>query len=351
MDITQENIRVLVETCRRNAYSPGEAFTFITKAWGQDAIAMSTIYKLYKEYEEDTRTSFADAARSGRPCSSRTVDNINLVREFLDEDPHITVEELAEVTDLSHGTVQRILCDDLQMKSVIAKWVPHILTKEMKESRVREAKNILHFFQTYRRTIHHRLVVVDEKWLYHRSVGTKDVNRIWTSKMSDERPHVARRLSHDKKIMIIVAMTFHGKNHFEILDNKETVDGDRYLTFLKNMQHNFKRHHEKLTWDQMILLQDNARPHTKATVVSYLAKKGVILLKQPAYSPDFNLMDRFVFTRLEKNRRFQSFESKDEVKQFLTTQLCGISEDELKSQFQHLQEDLRLVIERGGDYL
>jgi hypothetical protein len=71
----------------------------------------------------------------------------------------------------------------------------------------------------------------------------------------------------------------------------------------------------------MILLQDNAQPHKKATVVSYLEKKGVILLKQPAYSPDFNLMDCFVFTHL-------------------TTQPCGILEDKLKSQFQHLQEDL-----------
>jgi hypothetical protein len=40
--------------------------------------------------------------------------------------------------------------------------------------------------------------------------------------MSDEWPHVTRHLSHDKKIMLIVAMTFHGKNHFQTLDDKET---------------------------------------------------------------------------------------------------------------------------------
>jgi transposase len=195
-------------------------------------------------------------------------------------------------------------------------------------------------------------VVVDEKWIYHRSVGTKASNRIWTTDSSQERPHVAKRLSHERKSMVIVAMTYHGEHHFEVLQEEETVNGDRYLRFLQNMHHNFSRlMHDNLTWQQMILQHDNARPHTSTTVASYLDKNGVTLLKQPGYSPDFNLMDRWVFTRLERNRRFRSFSSQEEVKQFLTDELCAISESDLMNQFKCLQDDLRLVIERAGDYL
>lgn len=333
MNLSRENVRLLVETCRRNAYSPGDTFTFITKAWGENAVAMSTIYKLYKEYKAETRTSFSDSVRSGRPCSSHTVDSINLVHEILEEDPRISVEELAEVTDLSHGTVQRILYDELHMKSVLAKWVPHELTEEMKKSRVDEARNMLQCFQTNRRSIQHRLVVVDEKWIYYRSVGSKDSNRTWMPETSHERPHVAKRLFHEQKTMAIVALTFHGKQYSEVLDKTEIVDGDRYLRFLKNMEHNFSRHQDKLTWQEMILQHDNARPHTKATVMSYLSKNGVTLLKQPVNSPDFNLMDRWVFSRLERNRRNRSFESQEEVKQFLTDHLRNISKDDLMHQF------------------
>ena len=86
-------------------------------------------------------------------------------------------------------------------------------------------------------------------------------------------------------------------------------------------------------------------------MVTYLQKKGVILLKQAAYSPDFNLMGQWVFSHMERNCCYLDFIDQEDVKNFLTMDLRMIENDDLLHQFKTLQEDLRLVVERGGDYL
>ena len=101
----------------------------------------------------------------------------------------------------------------------------------------------------------------------------------------------------------------------------------------------------------MVILHDNARPHVKASVVNFLNGEAVILLKQPAYSPDFNFCDRWVFSKLENARRFRSFKSKDEINQFVKHELNGITADELNHQFDKLCEDPQQIINNHGDCL
>ena len=56
--------------------------------------------KRFREGEEDVK----DKERSGRPVTETTVENIEEVRSLIEDDPHITIEELEMQTSLSHGT-------------------------------------------------------------------------------------------------------------------------------------------------------------------------------------------------------------------------------------------------------
>ena len=69
-----------------------------------------------------------DVARPGRPATETTSANIEQVRLLIDDDPHITIEEVQERTDLSHGTVQRIIADHLKLKKVTTRYIPKDLT-------------------------------------------------------------------------------------------------------------------------------------------------------------------------------------------------------------------------------
>jgi transposase len=350
MEPSQQNIRFLIETCRRNNMPVPECHQFICKAWGNDAVSLRTIYRLYEEFSSGQRTSLEDKVRSGRPQSSRHGEIEEIVRELLEDDPHITIDTLMECTNASYGTIQRILTEELQLKWVTAKWVPHMLTQEQKEERVAMAQNILHFFTQHRRNIAKRLVVTDEKWIYHRAVGTKTSNKIWSSKDA-ERPHVVRRLQHEKKSMITVAFTFTHKFCVDLMPPGETITGDYYIKFLRQMIHNFGRHVEPLHASEMVLMHDNARPHKTASVAHFLEERGIILLPQPPYSPDFNMLDRWVFTMLERKRSCCSFESEADVRAYVTDELRSLSSDDLKYQMEKLKIDLQSIIAARGDYL
>ena len=101
----------------------------------------------------------------------------------------------------------------------------------------------------------------------------------------------------------------------------------------------------------MVFQHDNARPHTAATTRAFLDNNNVVTLKQPAYSPDFNLCDRWVFGRLELNRKHISFQSAEEIKEYVTEELKKVSKEELTAELERFKIDLKDVIDRDGAYL
>ena len=236
------------------------------------------------------------------------------------------------------------------MKSVTGRWVPHELTEHQKEVRVKHA-NILKVL--CQKDICARLIIIDEKWVYHRTVGTKNVNRRWVAADGDRgnRATVARRTIHDAKTMILVAICFDGKFVVDMLRHGETVDSVRYVDFLKKVHHTLSRRVDPLTWEDCLLQHDNARLHTSRFTSIFLSSKHVTLIPQPPYSPDFNLLDRWVFTKLENSRRDTNFEDENHVLQLVTDELRGLQEDDLKYQFTKFKTDLQAIIEAGGNYL
>ncbi len=60
---------------------------------------------------------------------------------------------------------------------------------------------------------------------------------------------------------------------------------------------------------EMVVQHDNARPHVARNVTEWIETQHMSLLKQPPYSPDTNLMDRFLFRNYEVFRRGHDFEN------------------------------------------
>ena len=53
---------------------------------------------------------------------------IELVRHAIADDPYYSIIEITEICYLSHGTIHRIIHEELDKKKVCAKRVPHFLT-------------------------------------------------------------------------------------------------------------------------------------------------------------------------------------------------------------------------------
>ena len=85
--------------------------------------------------------------------------------------------------------------------------------------------------------------------------------------------------------------------------------------------------------------------------MGYLNGTGIRLLKQPAYSPDCNLCDRYVFPRLEAIRGRGDFNTEDELTQYLGEQLPLLTQQRMAKALAKMAEDFRKIIKNKGHYL
>lgn len=313
-------------------------------------IGRSTFYKYCQELKESKEDFLIDARAKQSGCRKtvRTKDNIQSVSNLVTEDRHLTVHAIAEQFGMSTGSAYTILTEDLGLKSLTSKWIPHLLLPQHKEQRLALAHVWLEHLQHKEQW--EKLIFVDEKYVYLRTPGHKQANRCWVEDKS-QKTTVVKRSPFDKKILIIVAVTFTGKCHTEILKKHETVNSERYVTFLKNMMHNFSRQQDPQFWTSCILVQDNARPHTSKETNTFLQSKGVKLLPQPVYSPDFNLLDRWYFGQLESRRQTKNFNDKFELSKYVTMVIRDLVKTDAGQQIKNLSQDLTAVIDKGGDYL
>jgi hypothetical protein len=74
------------------------------------APSLRTVERWSKWFREG-REELEDKPRSGSPITETTSENIEQVRLLIDDDPHITIEEVQEHIGLTYGTVQRIISD------------------------------------------------------------------------------------------------------------------------------------------------------------------------------------------------------------------------------------------------
>ena len=108
----------------------------LVELYGEDAVSYNTVCSWAKQFREG-RMEIEDKPRLGRPVSKTITENIERVRGIIEEDPHSTIDDIEAETSLSHGTIFTIIHDYLEMRKVTSRWVPHKLTSEQKQERVR----------------------------------------------------------------------------------------------------------------------------------------------------------------------------------------------------------------------
>ena len=93
----------------------------------------------------------------------------------MSEFPKSSILEIEIEKSIPHTTIHRILVDDLKYHHVVGQWVPYALTEAQRKIRVDEAQNILYLLQNPRKrlSIIEQLVMIDEKWIFLRYIGTK----------------------------------------------------------------------------------------------------------------------------------------------------------------------------------
>ena len=170
----------------------------------------------------------------------------------------------------------------------------------------------------------------------------------WISGDGD-RLQTPRRLQSEQKCLCYVAVSLAGEHYFKIADGN--INSETYKEFISEMSDHMGTYAQIQT-ENMVLIQDNARPHVSRETLAYFGEKNIRLLKQAPYSPDMNMLDSFIFPRLESMRNtYEDFKSRDDLISFLNSALPTFTADKMKRNFEIMKEDFQKIIDKDGDYL
>ena len=89
----------------------------IRKVYGDDSMSDTQIKEWFKRFK-DGRVSVDSDPRSGRPSTSRTVENVERVQDAINKNCRLTVRELEEDLAIPKTTITKILTEDLGMSRV-----------------------------------------------------------------------------------------------------------------------------------------------------------------------------------------------------------------------------------------
>ncbi|CAH2003055.1 unnamed protein product [Acanthoscelides obtectus] len=94
----------------------------LLSVFGNEAPHQSTISRLYGEFK-----------RGGVNLSDDS--NVDAVRRLIIEDRHVTYREIEASLKISKTSIQKIVHEELGVRILVSRWIPHLLTEEQKAAR------------------------------------------------------------------------------------------------------------------------------------------------------------------------------------------------------------------------
>ncbi|XP_041367081.1 protein GVQW3-like [Gigantopelta aegis] len=189
MDLKLEQ-KANIKLCVKLGKSATETLEMRKQAYGNEAMSRRG------------RTSLEDDERSGQPSTSTTPKNVEESERIVRQDRRITIKEVADIVNMSFGTVHAILTSDLSMHRVAAKFLPRLLNPDQKQHRVGVCEEVRQQTRDDP-TFTSRIITGDESWVYGYDPETKQQSSQWKRPHSP-RPKKARQVRSATKSMLVV---------------------------------------------------------------------------------------------------------------------------------------------------
>lgn len=345
----RRDYRIEIRALFNSGLSISEIFQNLVSEHGDNAPSLSTIKRWYREFKMGN-SSVEDAPRTGRPTSARSDQFIAAVRQAIQWYPKISTRAISDNIGISHESVRKILSEDLDMKKMNCRWIPKILTEAEKRQRVSTSRSILSAYADDWDSFVYRLVTGDETWVSYETPETRTSAAEWRPRGSrpPERPKIPENR---KKIMVTVFWDCVGILLIKVMAKGTTINSERYCEVLEELYHAIREKRSGRLVRKVLLLHDNAKPHTAKKTVEKIKDLKFELVSHPPYSPDLAPSDYFLFKNLKNELRGQKFESENETMTALNQFFDSKSADWYKSGLDALKSRLERCIDLRGEYL
>jgi len=241
-----------------------------------------------------------DEERAGRPSTSITDSNVEDSRATILENRRVTIDEVANHFEISHCSAYDIIHNRLGFRKVCARWVPKEFTEEQKNNRVAICQRLLDRYANKGEAFLTRIVTGDETWVHHFAPESKRQTMEWKHPGSPVKKKFKSQPSAGK-VMLTIFWDSQGVIQEHSLERGTTVNSVRYSEMLSTELKPAIRTTKcrGLLSSGVLLLHDNARPHTAIHTLQTLVKLGFTVLEHPAYSPDLAPSDYHLFGPLK----------------------------------------------------
>ena len=150
-------------------FPPTEIHADLQKVYGNGTLKYATVCKWVHRFN-DGRESIENDPRVGTPVSGLTEKIVATVKTLIEEDTSYTMHS---------SSVLKISRERLGLCKICARWVPHLLTDEQKQSRVRLASQVIEKYDKCDPRRLEEIVTGDETWIYHFQPDSKAKITFW----------------------------------------------------------------------------------------------------------------------------------------------------------------------------
>ncbi|CAH1963504.1 unnamed protein product [Acanthoscelides obtectus] len=307
MELNREFFRSIIYYNFQRQLSQQECLAELLSDFGNEAPHQSTISRWYGEFKR------------GRVI---TQENVDAVCKLIIEDRHVTYREIEASLKILKTSIEKILQEELGVRKLVSRWMPHLLTEEQKAARVNWCQKTLDRFNFGNSKNVYSIVSGDESWIYCYEPENKRQSAVWVFQ-DEEKP--------TKMVATFVSKAGH----------------TRIATIPLNKQRTLQRINPER---RIILHQHNASSHTAQKTRQYLTEENVELLDHPPYSPDLSPNDFFTFQKIKNSLCGQRVQSPEEAFDAFKNAVLDWPANEWNKCFENWFGRMQMCINLHGEY-
>lgn len=342
-------IRSVIRFLTAKNISAAEIHRQICEVYGPNAMSDSKVRKWVRAFN-DGRENVHDEPRSGRP-SIITEDLIKAVEEKIYENRRFTISSLAlEFPNVGRTTLHKIVSENLQFHKLCSRWVPRLLTEEHQKKRMACSLDFLERYHDEGDQLLERIVTGDETWVSHITPESKRQSMEWRHTSSPVKVKAKQTIS-TRKVMATVFWDRHGVLLVDFLERRATINAETYCATLSKLRRAIQNKRRGLLSSGVLLLHDNARPHSAIHTQNLIKAFGWEQIDHPPYSPDLAPSDFHLFRYLKEFLGGKRFDTDDEVKEAVKDWLSSQAADFYDLGLQKLVERHDKCLNKNGNYV
>ncbi len=348
--------RATIKFLQKSGQTPIQIWRSLRNVYGGETLSKTQVRQWFGRFAAgDIQTSTKDLPRPGRP--RLRLRQAAQVRNLLDQDHRLTLDQLSTKTGLSRSSVHHLLKKDLKLSKVSPKFVPRILTDEQKAHRVELCRQNLATFNANKDLLE-KVITTDESWFSVFDPETKANSLEWRPK-GGARPQKALRNKAAKKTMAILFFDTLGVVHLEFLPRGQTIDSDFWISVVKCLKESIRRKRPVMwrgggfdgkTDRDFLLHMDNVPVHISIPSLAFYGENDIDLLLHPAYSPDLAPCDFWAFPALKNKLRGRKFPNVQALQEEIRSLLRRTPKEDFEQALYDMPVHWSKCVASAGEY-